>query len=136
MTAWIAERVSPWMAILLYFVPLVFCHVFYFVRTVRNWSKDRAKRDLCTRYNAAWVALSEQDKGHPYAHIPEALHGGNCLYHPTDTIGSIIGRVLVSWIPMANLWAAMFDLAPGVFEKLFNWIERVFNQPLVPPKES
>ncbi len=46
-------------------------------------------------------------------------------YRPTDTVGTLIGRAFVSFLPVANLWAAMFDLAPDVFE-------RVFNQPLVP----
>lgn len=103
--------ISQTMGILLYFVPMLFCLTFYFVRTARNYVGDRKQREL-----------AETDKG---------IH-----YYPRDTIGSIIGRVLVSIIPIANIWAAMFDLAPSVFGKAFSWIGKVFNQPLVPKKKN
>lgn len=93
------------LGILLFWVPLAFCLVGYTLRTAKNYRKDVAKR----------------------------LSDG--FYHPTDTIGTLIGRALVSVIPVANIWAAMFDLAPEVFSGLFKWLGKVFDQPLVPDNE-
>jgi hypothetical protein len=58
------------------------------------------------------------------------------FYRPTDTIGSLIGRALVSIIPVANLLAAIFDIAPGMLSVFFSWIGRVFDQPLVPRRKE
>jgi hypothetical protein len=105
--------VSPLWLVLLYLVPLVFCLVFYTVRTVKN-----CRRDIATRAR----------------HNPKEGE----YYCPTDTIGTLVGRALVSILPVANIWAAMFDLAPAVFGKLFKSLGKLFNQPLVPrqPKKS
>lgn len=92
------------MGILLYWVPAAFCAVFYTVRTARNYMKDKADREA------------------------------ENIYFPTDTIGTLIGRALVSALPIANLWGALFDLAPVVFRKTFDWISTIFDQPLVPRK--
>jgi TRAP-type mannitol/chloroaromatic compound transport system permease small subunit len=99
------------LGVCLYWVPLVFCVVFYFVRTVRNYVHDKKQRELANKPTGSY-------------------------YHPTDTVGSLIGRALVSIIPVANIWAAMFDLAPNVFGRLFSVIGNVFNQPLVPKKDT
>lgn len=105
------------LGICLYWVPVSLCVVGYTLRTARNLRTDVIKRkefedNLC--------------KDTP-------LH---LYYTPTDTIGSLIGRAFVSLMPVANIWAAMFDVAPEMFGKLFKWIELVFNQPLVPRKED
>lgn len=94
---------NKWIAFGLYWVPLAFCAVGYVMRTARNFRHDRSERNR---------------KG---AH-----------YHPTDTLGTLIGRGIVSIIPIANFCAALFDLSPEVFGRFFRWIERVFNVPLVP----
>jgi hypothetical protein len=90
---------------LLYWVPLTFCVVGYTWRTWTNFRKDRKAR--------------ENDKN----------------YYPTDTVGSLVGRALVSVLPLANMWAALFDLSPEVFGRLFTWIGKVFDQPLVPVRK-
>lgn len=95
------------LAILLYWLPLVVCTVGYLARTARNFIKDRALR--------------------------ETVGGG---YYPTDTVGSLIGRAIVTLLPVANLWAAMFDLSPEIFSRCFKWLRMVFNQPLVPDSDA
>jgi len=102
------SHVSPLWFVLLYLVPLVFCLVFYTVRTVKNYRNDVAERAGHLRQDDSWG------------------------YIPTDTIGTLIGRALVSILPVANIWAALFDLAPGVFGNLFKALGRLFDQPLVP----
>lgn len=58
-------------------------------------------------------------------------------YTPTDTIGTLIGRGIISVVPVANLCAAAFDLAPDMLSGFINRLAKIFNQPLVPkPKAS
>lgn len=57
-------------------------------------------------------------------------------YVPGITIGTIIGRSVLSVIPVANLWAGLFDVAPMMFGKFFKWIDRAFNVPLVPRRKG
>lgn len=147
MTAWVLSWLSPWLASLLYFAPLTFCHVFYLVRTVRNWQKDRAAREVGAKYDAQMEVLKawrvqrdlagfrkvDSELGADWwARNPRPSHPEGNSYKPTDTVGTIVGRVLVSWLPVANLWAALFDLGPEVFGRFFRWIGKVFDQPLVP----
>lgn len=93
---------NQWIAFGLYWMPLAFCTVGYTLRTARNFAKDR--RDRVT----------------------------GSFYHPTDKIGTLIGRGLVTAMPVGNVFAAAFDLAPEVFGRFFRWIDRLFDQPLVP----
>jgi len=95
--------------ICLYWLPFTLCIFGYTLRTARNVQKDKQKR-------------SEAEKS-------------NSIYRPTDTIGSLIGRALISIIPIANLWAAIFDISPVLVAKLFDWIGKTFDQPLVPTRK-
>lgn len=94
---------NKWIAFGLYWIPVAFCAFGYVIRTARNFQKDRAKRIQPGAY-----------------------------YSPTDTLGTLIGRGVVTFIPIANFSAAVFDLAPEVFGRFFDWIGKVFSQPLVP----
>lgn len=94
---------NKWIALGLYWLPLAFCAYGYLVRTAHNFAKDRRTRVTPGAY-----------------------------YSPTDTLGTLIGRGFVTIIPLANVCAAVFDLAPEVFGRFFDWISRVFNVPLVP----
>lgn len=100
------------MGILLYWVPMLFCATFYTWRTAEGYMADRRAREK--------------------ADASPANPAGS-FYHPRETIGGILGRALVSVLPVANIWAALFDLSPKVFGRAFTWIGRVFDQPLVPP---
>ncbi len=93
--------------ICLYWLPMVICIVGYTIRTARNIQKDKRER----------IQHEKNEIGY---------------YSPTDTIGDLIGRSLVSIIPIANLWSALFDISPMLFDRLFKWVSCTFNQPLVP----
>lgn len=99
---------TNWMGGLLYWLPLSFCVYGYTIRTWLNYQKD----------------VTEREKA--------ILKGNNGFYCPTDTIGTLIGRAIVTITPVANLWAASFDLAPRIFASMFNWLGKVFDMPLVP----
>lgn len=100
------------LGIALYWVPLVFCVVFYTARTASGYMADKVQREQAIKARAS---------------------GKTGIYYPRETIGRILGRALVSVVPVANLWAALFDLSPKVFSRLFRWLGEVFDQPLVPP---
>src|ERR1041385_6372219 len=95
---------NVWIAIGLYWLPLAICCVGCIARTWQNFRKDRQARD------------SEK------------------YYHPTDTVGTLIGRGIVSVIPVANLCAAAFDLAPEMLSGFIARIAKIFDQPLVPKR--
>lgn len=99
------------LALLLFWLPAAICVVGYTARTWRNIRKDVADR-------AARVS------------------GQGNYYVPTDTIGTLVGRALVSFIPLANLWATFFDVGSEIFEKFMKWIGQFLDIPLVPgPKD-
>ena len=100
-------KFNSMMAIFLYWTPLLFCLVFYTVRTAQNYMKDKKNR--------------ETDPNH---------------YYPTDTLGHVIGRIVASIMPIANIWAAIVDLGPKVFSSFFEWIGKVFDMPLVPRRKT
>lgn len=92
---------------LLYWLPLAICVFGYTLRTAKNYMNDRTLRETPGEF-----------------------------YTPTDTLGTLIGRAVVSVIPVANIWAGMFDLSPELFRSLFRWLDRFFNIPLVPDTEA
>ena len=100
----------------LYWVPMLFCAVFYTIRTAEGYMRDTAAREESAK--------------------PVGDKQRQSIYIPQETIGAILGRALVSVIPIANLWAALFDLSPKVFSRLFDAFDRIFDQPLVPPNKS
>lgn len=113
---WLYEQVTgfqfnSWMGVGLYWLPLLFCAYGYLIRTHNNYWKDQKQREV-----------AEQKE--------------NGYYSPTDTIGTLIGRTIITWMPVGNIYAAMFDLAPEVFKRFFNLLERLFDQPLVPRRKK
>lgn len=112
---------TGWMGFGLYWLPLLLCAYGYTVRTWMNYQKDVADREA-----SELLSKSELTKLKSYAPY----------YSPTDTIGILIGRGLASVIPVVNLWAACFDVAPRLFSAMFAWIGRVFDQPLVPKRKD
>ncbi len=114
---------NPWFALFLYWLPLSICMVGYTLRTFENYHKDVTAR---REYLAAKEALSRMSDD-------ERSRKTNFLhYSPTDTIGTLIGRALVTIVPIANMWAAIFDVSPRLFCRVIEHIEAIFNQPLVP----
>jgi len=93
---------------LLYWLPVCVCTVGYIARTYNNYQKDLKAR-------AEWVSDSI-----------------NHYYTPTDTVGTLIGRGIVSLVPVANLLAAVFDVAPRLLGNFFKMLGDIFDQPLVP----
>lgn len=107
MIDWVMRQwANVWIALGLYWLPLGICCVGYIIRTWRNYRKDRRARDT-EKY-----------------------------YTPTDTVGTLIGRGVVSVVPIANLYVAAFDLAPEMLGRFIERLGRIFDQPLVPKRRS
>lgn len=94
---------NKWIALGIYWIPMATCAVGYIIRTARDIQKDRVTR----------------------AEYPT-------IYIPTITIGTLIGRGIVSIIPIANFCAALFDVFPGIIKGFFRILGDIFDQPLVP----
>lgn len=113
---WITENApawNSWMALLTYWAPLAMCAYGYAARSIFDYRDELRLRDLHEK--------------------------GQCkysVYSPTLTIGVLLGRALVALCPVANLFAAIFDVAPKVFSDLFAWLGKVFDIPLVPKRDK
>ena len=116
MIDWIREAsnvfsFTSWMGICLYWLPLVVCIYGYTLRTWFNYKKDLVSRDR--------VQNSQQ-----------------YYYYPTDTIGDLVGRAVVSVVPIINLWACLFDVSPKLFASFFGWINKVLDTPIVKKRKN
>lgn len=104
-------ELNSMLAVYLYWVPAIYCLVFYFVRTVMNYRKDKLQHE---KY------LSEPSRYY---------------YSPSETVGGILLRVLASIFPVINLWCALFDLTPEVFSRVIKYFSNFLDIPLVPKKK-
>lgn len=100
--------------VMLYWVPVSLCAVGYSIRTGRNYYADVEHREA----------------------VAKNVAGLHAVYRPTDTLGTLIGRAIVTVMPLANLWAGIFDIAPKMFGGFFRRLEKLLNQPLVPALKS
>lgn len=111
---WIIEHTpawNSWIAVLLFWMPAAlnaYGYTVEFVQLYRKELRDRAKAEA-------------DDKAY---------------FSPNLTVGWIVGHAALAVIPIANLFAAVFDVAPKVFGDFFTWIGRVLDFPLVPKREK
>lgn len=111
---WIAAHIpawNSWIALLLYWLPLVMCAYGYaveFVQLYRDEIRARAK--------------AEADE--------------KAYYSPTLTLGWIVGHVVITIVPIVNLLAAVFDAAPKAFGDFFTWLGKALDIPLVPKRNK
>lgn len=110
LTELLAFNLTNLLGLYLYWFPVGICLVGYTVRTVLLVKEDLKKRR-------------------------EAALPGGC-YIPGVTVGSILGMVLISWIPLVNLLAAAFDLTPKFVPKLCDWFRDLLDIPLVPRRKK
>lgn len=104
-------ELNSMMGVYLYWAPAIFCLVFYFVRTVVNYRKDKTDH---AKY------LSEPSRFY---------------YSPSETVGGILLRILASVFPVINIWCALFDLTPDVFKYMSKYFGNFLDIPLVPKKK-
>lgn len=105
------SNITTMWGILLYWVPFAFCAFGYTVRTLGDISDDVKSREA-------------------------AELNTNLVYHPSVRIGTLIGRGIVTCLPVSNLYASLFDVGPKIFGNFFRFLGRVFDQPLVPKRKA
>lgn len=54
----------------------------------------------------------------------------------SDTIGTLLGRLIATFCPVLNLLAAICDLGPKLLAGFFQRIGKMFDQPLVRPTRT
>jgi hypothetical protein len=113
---WIIEHLpawNSWIALVTNWLPGALCAYGYLLRSIYKIRQDKAKRQ-------------EAESG-------EKL---NAYYLPGITVGSLVGYFVLTITPIANLFAAIFDVAPGLFRRFFDWCARVLDVPLVPKRKK
>lgn len=93
-----------------YAAPTMLCAFGYIRRSYNDIQRD--KRDLES-------ALEQRTKG------------GTGHYSPTITVGTLMGRALVTVCPAVNFLSAVFDHGPELFGSFFRTIGKVFDRPLI-----
>lgn len=91
--------------LLLYWLPLVICAVYFSKRFV-----DYYRADLNAREGT----------------------DTNSYYKPQLTVGAILSALIIIGMPVVNLVYGALNAAPHMFSGFFKWCGRVFDFPLVP----
>lgn len=110
------------MGILLYWVPLVLCIAGSTFEVKRRFLLDISERNAeRAKYERQ---LEEVQSG--------ARFTATNYYSPSITVGSILGMILLSIIPVINIFRAVFEHAPTLIKQIFDVVEKLFDIPLVP----
>lgn len=98
---------SPTQIFFLYWLPLIICAIGYTQKTFKQIKEDADRRSKSPK-----------------------------VYFPTVTVGTILGRTFLTLCPIVNLWNATWSHAFRIVAEVIGWLEKVFNQPLVPPHKD
>lgn len=88
-------------------LPAVLCLIGYFFRTIKKVKEDQLR---------------------------QLEHGD--WYVPEETIGTVLGRIIISIIPGLNITALLVDLFEETLEKIVPFIRRFINIPLIRKKAN
>lgn len=102
-----SSYMTGWAGFFLYWVPAALCFAGYTIRNFREYREDIQSRQK-----------SDQ--------------GGINFYLPQLTIGRIVRRILLPFIPVANLFFLIFDVLADYLE----YVDRFLSIPLVPPRSK
>ena len=128
MIDWIVTRIPQWdsyLALALYWIPVVVCLVGYAILSVRMYYKD---------VEARATAISNREKQRQdAANGVTGTRYYSTFYLPKLTVGWLVGHALISFIPVLNIWMSLFDVLPRVASNVVRTLGRVLNIPFVPP---
>ena len=125
------DAITTWFTTYLnwfYYVPLAFCAIGVPLRFITVGRQDV----VAPRARTEWVA-PEPDPANPNAWRPNNTRPS---YYPKLTVGYMVGRVILSVIPVANLWYAAFHILPFLLTDFLATLEKWFDKPLFPDKSS
>ena len=101
---------TGWIGLFLYWIPAALCVVGYAVMSVGEYQRDVKAR--------AEAYKNEEDKKYRY-------------YRPSLTVGALLWRSLISFVPVANLLVLIFDVLSEYFELAWKFL----SIPLVPDRK-
>jgi len=108
--------ISGIMGICVYWLPVVILLVHY---SMRSWSDIQEDRKAVEKYNEAvkaWENAPDHDG-----------HGKPNYYHEHTTIGRMVGRYVVAFVPVVNLGLALFDALGEMMDTIGKRIRKIFN---------
>jgi hypothetical protein len=103
LVAILVPNFDSWIALLLYWVPLMLNLVAYTIIGIRKYRRDLLERE-------------------------QALSVRNYYYDPSIRLGDVLGSIFCTVTPIVNLGCAIFSSIP----ELFGRFAHVLNIPLVP----
>jgi hypothetical protein len=99
-----------------YWVPIIICLVGYIFKTVKEYNEDVKNRaDYLSQPDSAQIQRR---------YIPELV------------VGHLVGRLLVSFIPVVNFCIALFVFLPTLARDIIDVCSNWLDIPLVPKKEK
>ena len=111
MIEWLQETfiwwTSGWIGLLVYWVPAALCVVGYTFETISDYRRDVERRLEAQKSERDW-------------------------YRPELKIGTILWRALISFVPVGNVIALIFD----VLSQYAELVVRFLSIPLVPDKSK
>lgn len=58
------------------------------------------------------------------------------VYIPTITVGTLVGYTLLTFVPLVNIFAAVFDAAPSIIKKFLEWCFEALDIPIIPNRKK
>lgn len=104
----------------LYYVPAFLCLVFYFGKSVLEFKKDFDARA------GGRIKTLDPKKANSYDR-QVALD-----YVPHITYGTLLGRFVLSLLPVANLWLTVTEVMWTYITNIMEFFQEFFNKPIVP----
>jgi hypothetical protein len=91
-----------------YWLPVLLCIFGYLRRNQEEYKSDIAKR-------AEYEADTTDRK----------------IYHPTITVGKVVGRFVVAFLPLVNIWKSVTDFIPRIVKDVIDLFNDWLDIPLV-----
>lgn len=111
MIDWVLNfRFNTPLALTLYWLPVAVCSVGYTIRCFKQYRKEIDMR------------------------AAHELSPHNSYYLPRLTIGTLVGRLIVTFVPVANLVATICDVGYEMLRGTLDWIGEALDIPLVPKR--
>lgn len=109
---WLVAFGATFWGIVLYWIPATICLIGFTLRSIGEIRKDFTARRRFINDEVDY-------------YIPQVL------------VGTVVGRTVVAFIPIANIFSAAFDFVPTLFEDVIKKFKELLDFPLIPkPKKA
>lgn len=120
--------------LLYYLIPAVVCTIHYIFKFFLMFSEDREKLKKYIEFQEdSTIQGQSQSKNHDYMPYNRSQYHN---YIPSLTVGYIIGRLFISYIPATNIFTMLAYALPFMVSNIANWFETILDIPLVKYKPA